>query len=188
MKIHWPPRPLGLGTPLNLASSSTETQRLLRDSLWLAPALALVTPLLMLAIDQLLFQGVSLQRVRELGSQPLAFRLLVVLYSGISEELIYRLFFATLVAWLAHSLLSRINNNWQAGAQWIGILVAAFLFGLAHVGNLPDVAHPVLRAVAVNGVAGVILGWIYWWRGLELAILTHMLAIVVLYIVVPIFL
>lgn len=61
------------------------------------------------------------------------------------------------------------------------------MFGLAHVGNLPDVAHPVLRAVSVNGIAGIILGWLYWWRGLEMAILTHMLASVVLYIGVSLF-
>ncbi len=148
----------------------------------------LVTSFLMLAIDQVSFGGVSLERVRDLGSQPLGFRALVVLYSGVSEELLYRLFLATFVAWLAHMAFSRFTRQARTLAQWLGILVAAFLFGLAHVGNLPNAAHPVLRAIAVNGVAGLVLGWFYWWRGLEAAILTHMVAIVVLYIVVPLFL
>jgi len=142
----------------------------------------------MLVIDHVLFAGVSLQRVRDLGSQPLGFRILVVLYSGVTEELLYRLFLATFVAWLAHMAISRFTRAPTALAQWLGILVAALMFGLAHVGNLPDVAQPVLRAVTVNGAAGLILGWLYWWRGLELAILTHMVAIVVLYIAVPPFL
>ena len=142
----------------------------------------------MLAIDQVIFAGVSLQRVRDLGSQPLGFRLLVVLYSGITEELIYRLLLTTLVAWLAQMPLSRITPDARPLAQWLGIVAGAFLFGLAHVGNLPDVAHPVLRAVTINGVAGLILGWLYWWRGLESAILTHMFAIAVLYIAIPPFL
>jgi len=188
MAIRWPPTPLGLGRPLNLASSSPETRTLLRRSWWLVPVLGLVTPLLMLAIDHVLFGGASLQRVRDLGSEPLAFRLLVVLYSGVTEELIYRLFLATLVAWLAYMALFRFVSEPRVFAQWLGVLVAALLFGLAHVGNLPDTPHPVLRAVAVNGVAGLILGWLYWWRGLEIAILTHMAAIVVLYIAVPVFL
>jgi len=34
----------------------------------------------------------------------------------------------------------------------------------------------------------IVLGWIYWWRGLELAIVTHMVAIATVYIVVPAFL
>ena len=43
------------------------------------------------------------------------------------------------------------------------------------------------RAVTINGIAGIVLGAIYWWRGLELAILTHMVAIATVYIVLPLF-
>ena len=188
MKIRWPPPPLGLGTPLNLASSSPEMRAFFWRSWWLVPVLGLVMPVLMLAIDRVLFGGVSLQRVRDLGSEPLGFRLVVVVYSGVTEELLFRLLLATFVAWLAHPALSRYTMEPKTLAQWIGILVAALLFGLAHAGNLPDIAHPVLRAITVNGVAGLILGWLYWWHGLEMAILTHMVAIVVLYIAVPVFL
>ena len=150
--------------------------------------LGLVTPVLMLAIDHVLFEGVSRQRVRDLGAQPLLIRLVVVVYSGVTEEVIYRLLIATAAGWIAYLVLSRLTSEPRTFAQWVGILVAAFLFGLAHVGNLPDVPHPVLRAVAVNGVAGLILGWLYWWRGLEMAIFTHMVAIAVLYVAVPVFL
>lgn len=187
MKIAWPPPPLGLGTPLNLAFASPQTRPLLRRSWWLAPVLGLVTPVLMLAIDHVLFEGVSRQRVRDLGSQPLPFRLVVVLYSGMTEELIYRLLVATAVGWVAYLALSRFTTEPRRLSQWVGVLVAALLFGLAHVGNLPDVAHPVFRAVTVNGVPGLILGWLYWWRGLEIAIFTHMVAIAVLYVAIPLF-
>jgi membrane protease YdiL (CAAX protease family) len=188
VSLRWPPRPLGLGTPLNLASSATETRELLRRSWWLVPLLGVVTPISMLAIDRVLFAGASLERVRALGSEPLAFRLLVVVYSGVTEELIYRLLLSTLAASLAHRALRGAGAIRKPLAQWLGIVVAAWFFGLAHVGNLPDVAHPVLRAIAVNSVAGVVLGWLYWWRGLELAVLTHMAAIVVLYVALPPFL
>ncbi len=187
MKIRWPPPPLGLGTPLNLALASAESRLLLRRSWWLVPLLGFVTPLLMLTIDHVFFESASLHRVRQLGFEPLSFRLLVMIYSAVTEELIYRLFLSTLVAWVAYLVLSWFGRDTKLLAQWLGILVAAFIFGLVHVGNLPDVAHPVLRAVTVNGAAGIILGWLYWWRGLELAILAHMFAIVVLYIVVPAF-
>ena len=66
--------------------------------------------------------------------------------------------------------------------------MAAYLFGLAHVPGLSNLAHPVLRAITINGIAGVVLGWIYWWRGLELGILTHMIAIATVYILVPLLL
>jgi hypothetical protein len=188
MKLRWPPAPLGIGTPLNLALAASSTRALLLRVWWLPLVTGLLVPLLMLLVDQLLFAGASLERVRDLGSQPLPIRLLIVVYSGVTEELIYRLFVATLVAWLAHRALHRLSRHSRPLAQWTGILVAAFFFGLAHVGNLPDVAHPVLRAVTINGMAAIVLGYLYWWRGLEAAILTHMVAITVLYIGVPLFL
>lgn len=150
--------------------------------------MGVVVPLIMLAVDQVLFAGASRLRVRELGAQPLPIRLLIVVYSAVTEELIYRLGIATLTAWLSYLVLSRFSSQPKSASQWAGILVAAYFFGLAHVGNLPDVAHPVLRAVTINGIAAIALGWLYWWRGLEAAILTHMVAIAVLYIGVPLIL
>lgn len=188
MKIRWPPRPLGLGTPLNLAVPSAESRSLLVRSWWLVLVLGFAVPLLMLLVDQLLFAGVSLTRVRELGSEPLPLRLLIVIYSAVTEELIYRVFIATLVGWLTFKGASRFISEPKSVSQWTGVFVASFAFGLAHVGNLPDVPHPVLRAITVNGIAGIVLGWLYWWRGLEAAICTHMVAIVVLYIGLPILL
>jgi Type II CAAX prenyl endopeptidase Rce1-like len=110
-----------------------------------------------------------------------------MIVSAIEEELIYRLFIATLVAWLVCLAVSHFYRESKQLAQWLGILVAAYLFRLAHVANLPNIAHPALRAVTINGIAGIVLGWIYWWRGLELAIFTHMVAIATVYIVVPLF-
>ncbi len=86
METRWPPPPLGLGTPLNLAVVSTETRALLGCSWWLVPAFGLAIPLAMLGIDHAFFGGVSLERVRDLGSQPLGVRVLAVLYSGVTES------------------------------------------------------------------------------------------------------
>jgi membrane protease YdiL (CAAX protease family) len=61
--------------------------------------------------------------------------------------------------------------------------VACILFGLAHVGNLPNVPHPYLRAIVLNGVAGLVLGWLYWYRGLEAAVLAHLGADAAIYLV-----
>lgn len=185
MKVRWPPHPLGLGTPLNLALPSAEARALLARSWWQPLVLGLSIPLLMLLVDGLLFGGASLTRVRDLGEEPLVERLLIMVYSAISEELIYRVLIGTIVAWLSYRAIFRFSSRAKSVSQWLGVAVAAYFFGLAHVGNLPDIPHPVLRAVTVNGIAAIALGWLYWWRGLEAAILTHMVAIAVLYIGVP---
>lgn len=188
MKLRWPPPPLGLGTPLNLAALSSDAKSKAIESWWWVPVLGLATPAAMLGIDGLFFAGASLERIRELGGEPIGYRIVVLLYSAVAEELVYRVGWATLFAGLAHLVIARRARRAKATSEWIGVAVAAVLFGLAHVGNLPDVAHPVLRAVTVNGVAGVVLGWVYWRRGLEMAILTHLVAVALLYLVLPPFL
>jgi Type II CAAX prenyl endopeptidase Rce1-like len=188
MRLHWPPTPLGLGTPLNLASQSEVTRTIVVRTWWHAVILGLATPMVMLLIDRVFFAGVSLQRIRILGSQPPATRLVIILFSSVTEELIYRVGIATLFAWLAFLLSRHLVTEARNVSQWVGIIVAAIFFGLSHVGNLPGVPHPILRALILNGVAGIAVGWVYWWRGLELAILAHLIADAVLYFVVPVFL
>ena len=61
--------------------------------------------------------------------------------------------------------------------------LAAAYAGMTHVGNPADF----LRVVTVNGVAALVYGWLYWRRGLELAILNHMVVTACLYIAVPAF-
>ncbi|HSE41337.1 MAG TPA: CPBP family intramembrane glutamic endopeptidase [Acidobacteriota bacterium] len=187
MRFNWPPKPLGLGTPLNLASVKDTTRRLILENWWQAIVLGIVTPIIILGVDQLLFAGISLQRVRTLGSVPFPTRLLIIVYSAVTEELIYRVLISTLFAWIAYRLTLRFFTNARNLSQWIGIAIGAFFFGLAHAGTIPNLQHPIIRAVTLNGIAGLVLGWLYWWRGLELGILTHLIADTFLYSVVPFF-
>jgi membrane protease YdiL (CAAX protease family) len=175
MKPIWPPAPLGFGTPLNLALG-----RAWKASLGLAVAAGVVIPPLILLLDRLLFAGVSMQRVRAFVAQPLADRIAVVATAGIAEELVFRVIASTLVAWIVYLATKR-----QTAAIWTGIVVAAILFGLAHVANLAHVPHPYLRAIVLNGIAGLALGWLYWRRGLEWAVLAHLIADTTLYLLLP---
>jgi membrane protease YdiL (CAAX protease family) len=175
MRQLWPPPPLGLGTPLNLALG-----RDWKRSLGLAVATGLAVPPVILAVDRLLFAGVSMERVRAFAAQPLAAKLQIVAVAGISEELVFRVVISTLFAWLSWLVLRREN-----AAVWIGIAIGALAFGLAHVANLANVPHPYLRAVTLNGIAGVVLGWLYWRRGLEWAVVAHTIADSVMYLLLP---
>jgi membrane protease YdiL (CAAX protease family) len=178
----WPPRGLGLGTPLNSALASPETRRGFGRVLWQSAALGVATAAAVLVLDQLLFAGVSLGRLRTLGAYSLTYRLGVVASAAVFEELIYRLGVATMVAAAVKLALSRRGPAAKPMAEWSGVLVAALLFGLAHVGNVPDAAHPILRAVTLNGLAGIAVGWWYWRRGLEAAIAAHLAADALVYL------
>lgn len=95
--------------------------------------------------------------------------------SSILEEVAFRLFALSVVAWIAHRRLKR-----TATVEWTAIGVSALLFGLAH---LPAWAAATTINVALaggvlmlNSVAGLALGWLFCRWGLPYAILCHLAA------------
>lgn len=92
----------------------------------------------------------------------------------------------TLVVWLVARLRRRLPGN---ATFQLAIVLAAVLFG---VGHLPAAAHiwgldaiVVLRTIVLNAVFGIACGWLYWRRGLEMAILAHFSADIVLHVLMP---
>jgi membrane protease YdiL (CAAX protease family) len=72
---------------------------------------------------------------------------------------------------------------------WTANIVSAVLFGLGHlhvtaqlVGLTPVV---VMRAIVLNGILGVVAGYLFWRRGIEMAMLCHFSADVILHVVAP---
>lgn len=112
--------------------------------------------------------------------------LLASFYGGIAEELQLRLFLMTLVVWL---LARRGRREATPSAYWIAIGCAALLFGIGH---LPAAAAiwgldgiVVTRTLLLNGIAGIAFGWLYWKRGIEMAMLAHFSADIVLHVLLP---
>jgi hypothetical protein len=112
--------------------------------------------------------------------------LLASFYGGIVEEIELRLFLMTLLAWLAARLVGRAPTP---AAYWSATVVAALLFGAGHLPAAAQVwpmdAFVVLRTIALNAIAGVAFGWLYWKRGLEAAIAGHFAADLVLHVAAP---
>jgi hypothetical protein len=112
---------------------------------------------------------------------PLWKRLLAgVLYEGITEELLTRLFLLLVVAWLLGRWWKTTEGRPTPGAFWTAISVVAFLFGVGHLPTTAAIAPLtqalIVRALVLNGVAGVAFGYLYWRHGLEAAIVGHMSA------------
>lgn len=107
-------------------------------------------------------------------------------YGGIVEEVELRLFVMTLLVWLLAKVLGKPPT---AGLYWFAILGAALLFGAGHLPAAAQVwpldAIVVARVLLLNAVAGVVFGWLYWKRGLEVAMLAHFSADLVLHVVAP---
>jgi membrane protease YdiL (CAAX protease family) len=71
----------------------------------------------------------------------------------------------------------------------LSIIAVSVIFGLGHlpatVQITPLTSVVIIRAIVLNGIGGIIFGWLYWKKGLESAILAHFSADIVLYVVTP---
>jgi membrane protease YdiL (CAAX protease family) len=141
----------------------------------------------LVAIEALVFLRHLPRAMHSLFAIPLWKRLLAgVLYGGITEELFMRLFLMSLVAWLCGRRWKTPDGLPAAGAFWIAIVLVAVLFGLGHL-PATSVITPLtptlaVRALVLNGVAGIAFGYLYWKRGLEAAMVGHMSAHLVMQI------
>ena len=112
--------------------------------------------------------------------------LLASFYGGIAEELQLRLFLMTLMLWVAARLRRRVPGN--AGFH-VAIVLAAILFGAGHLPAAAQLwgldAIVVLRTLTLTALVGIVCGWLYWRRGLEMAMLAHFSADIVLHVLAP---
>jgi membrane protease YdiL (CAAX protease family) len=90
--------------------------------------------------------------------------------SSILEEVVFRLFTMSVIAWAASRLLPR-------SALVIALATSALLFGLAHLPAWLTATHATPGLVAavllLNGAGGLLFGWLYWRSGLPYAIVCH---------------
>jgi hypothetical protein len=113
---------------------------------------------------------------------PLATRLL---YGGITEELLLRWGVLTLLVWAGWRLFQRGKGEPGRVSFISAIVISAVIFGLGHLPLAAALgsrltAAIVMYIIGVNSAFGLIAGYLYWRKGLEAAILAHMLAHVVI--------
>ncbi len=99
----------------------------------------------------------------------------------------------TFVAWLIGKIARVkgrvIENNLLV---WISIFLAAILFGIGHLPIISELMTLtpliIFRALLLNGIGGLVFGWLYWKKGLELAMIAHFSADIVIYVCLPLIL
>jgi hypothetical protein len=120
---------------------------------------------------------------------PLWQRILVSFYGGIGEEVFMRLLAMTVIIWIIQRLLGIKDSKSVAPAAWTSIIIVSVVFGSGH---LPMTATfttitplVVIRAIVLNGIAGIVFGWLYWKKGLVAAIISHFSADIILHVILP---
>ena len=110
--------------------------------------------------------------------------------AGINEEIQFRLFGLSLLAWLGGLLFHDPSGRPKAIVLWAANILLAVGFGAAHLPTAATLGLPMNALVIgstlfVNGIAGLAFGWLFWTFGLESAILAHCLADVIAYTLIP---
>lgn len=128
------------------------------------------------------FQSVEL-------SIPLWKGFLASFYGAISEEILMRLFLMSLIVWIIFKIKKTDDGKPTSLGIWIAIVISAVIFGLGHLpitGSITSITPLIIgRAVLLNGVGGIVFGWLYWKKGLESAMMGHFSADIVLHVIYP---
>ncbi|PSL40207.1 CAAX prenyl protease-like protein [Planomicrobium soli] len=136
-------------------------------------ALAATLFLLELALQPYLPKALQISA----GSRGVMETLGGIFYGGITEELLLRWGMLSLVAWALWKLFQRSRKEPSAAIFWISILASALLFAVGHLGATalvaPLTAAVWTRMLLLNGIAGIVFGWLYWRKGLEIAMISH---------------
>ena len=132
---------------------------------------------MLLILSDLLFFGNYSDAIREsYAVKPtVTYILAAVVYGGVIEEVMLRLFFMSLLAFLLQKLFRKGSGT--TSVLIAANLIAALLFAAAHLpatavlmGLTPMI---VFRCFLLNGGLGLAFGWLYRKFGLRYAMLAH---------------
>lgn len=103
-----------------------------------------------------------------------------ILYGGVIEEIMLRLFAMSLIALILWKVFYRKNETVPVGILMASNVIAAILFAAGHLpatavlfGELTPIV--ILRCFLLNGAFGLLFGWLYRKYGIQYAMASHAL-------------
>ena len=180
---------VGMGLPilqgvLNGEIKTKELKSLLLPSVCLGILAGVLIVLLSIPFNKLIPE-LSAAEV----SVPAWKALLASFYGGIAEEVLLRLFLVSLIVWITFKIKKAADGSPTVLGIWLSIVVSAVIFGLGHLPATAQITAltglVIFRAVLLNGIGGIIFGWLYWKKGLESAMIAHFSTDIVLHIITP---
>lgn len=151
----------------------------LRPHIPLALGLGVLFTFVILGLDQIINPFANTELVTEPTTIPGLFSqlLLGTLYGGIVEELLLRWGVMSLLVWIGWRLIQRGQGQVHPVLVWAAITLAAVLFGIGHLPAMAGMVELtpliIFRTILLNALGGMLFGWLYWRRSLEVAMVAH---------------
>lgn len=149
-----------------------------KNPLIIATVISVVGGLGLILPDILFFGKYSEAILNSYAVKPtIPYMLASVLYGGVIEEVMLRLFTMSLIALLLHKLLGKKNEKPTVGILIASNVIAALLFAAGHLpatAMLMGITPMILfRCFLLNGGFGLLFGFLYRKYGLRYAMLAH---------------
>ena len=181
---------IGFGAPiLERWSEKKEIKTYFKSIIGISIGLGILAGTLIIIADYILYLSATASISVAANQPPVWQGLLASFYGGINEEIMLRLFFMSLLIWILLKIKKTVDGKPNNLIIWFSIILASLLFGLLHLPITTSITSitPViiLRALILNGIGGVIFGWLYWKKGLESAMISHFSADIILYVIFP---
>lgn len=152
--------------------------RFVQPALWLC--LGLMVGLFLLGVIRLAIEPglpAAGARIAAAGALPLWRRIAIIYVAAVGEELLFRLLLLSLLVGVAVRLLGRKNGALNQGILWGATFLSALAFAAVHlpawsaVGTLT--AGLALMVLALNGLGGLVFGYLFVKRGIAAAMWAH---------------
>lgn len=192
----WLANRIGLGAPIIEAWLNKESiGEKIKSILLISIISGAIAGVLIIVLDVYVFQplliqdlGEQLNTVSENIKPPAWQGFLASFYGGIAEEILLRLFFMSLLAWIGSFIVKPVDGKANITVLWVANILAAIVFGLGHLPTAAAIfpamtALVVIRIILLNSLGGIIFGWLYQTRGLESAMIAHFTTDIVLHVI-----
>ena len=140
--------------------------------------ISVVGGLVLILSDLLFFGNYSQIIIDSYSVKPtISYLIASVIYGGVIEEVMLRLFWMSLVAFILWKVFDRKNERPSTSVLITANIIAALLFAAGH---LPATATTlglspmiVFRCFLLNGGCGLLFGWLYRKYGLRYSMIAH---------------
>ena len=155
-----------------------DEKHITRKPLMLAIAVSIIGGMALILPDILFFGNYSQVIKDSYTVKPtIPYLLATVTYGAVIEEVMLRLFWMTLVAFLLHKLFEKGKEKPSVAVLVVANVIAAILFAAGHLPTtfltIGNSAMIIFRCFLLNGIFGLAFGWLYRKWGLRYAIIAH---------------